>query len=461
MKITRLGKITALSFILIVAAFITLTLSYMYERGATENYTVFRQLGLELTAASDFLTAQAQQYVQYGEKKYYDAYWDEINNKKNRERVVNDLKFHGAPQNELALAEKAARLSNTLAELEDRAFKAAERGDLALARQLMFGAEYDEGKIPIIETMEEFHDAIEARTQKAIVSAKLLSDLCIIIFAVLIVSTAAVIIISFMKISGELKKITDTLGEVTSGIQSASARLNESAERLARGSSEQAASIEETSAAMNETAAMISENAEKTDFAARLARKSKDGANNSKNKMQNMVDSMKQLKESSGAISKIIKIINDIAFQTNLLAINATVESARAGGDAGRCFSAVAEEVRNLAQKSAAAASDTTGIIEKNIVLANNSSGVSHEVGEELNTIISEFNELYNIVNEINKSSGEQSDGVRQINTTVSQMEKTTQENAAIAQESYASANDLLASFDILSDAVSRLAKMV
>jgi methyl-accepting chemotaxis protein len=156
--------------------------------------------------------------------------------------------------------------------------------------------------------------------------------------------------------------------------------------------------------------------------------------------MRDMVTAMAQLRESSGIISKIIKTIDDLAFQTNLLAINATIEAARAGGDAGRSFSVVAEEVRNLASKSATAAADTAAIIDKNITLANSGNQISCDVSESLESIADQFSNLERLISEINAASEEQNVGVRQINEAVSQIEKSTQSNAATSEESAASA---------------------
>jgi len=153
-----------------------------------------------------------------------------------------------------------------------------------------------------------------------------------------------------------------------------------------------------------------------------------------------MMASMNELKESSATVSKIAKTIDGIASQTNLLAINATVEAARAGGDAGRSFGVVAEEVRSLAQKSAQSAADTTAIIEKNILLTNAVRTEANAVLELAEKSSKCEEELQKLISEISAASEEQASGVNQINTAMSQIEQSTQANAASSEESAASA---------------------
>ena len=261
-------------------------------------------------------------------------------------------------------------------------------------------------------------------------------------FAVCIIITP-IAVVNIKKITVPLTKATESLYRVINEITSSASQFKDSSANLADGSNKQAAAIQETSATMTETTSMISQNAENTQQATKLAQKSQEEASNGKVKMREMVDSMNQIKESSDAISKIIKTIDDIAFQTNLLAINATVEAARAGGDAGRSFAVVAEEVRNLAKKSAEAAANTTDIIDKNIYLTNSGREISTEVAEVLETVMSEIHNLSKIINEISAASEEQANGVKQVNIALSQMEKTTQSNAAVSEESASAANML------------------
>lgn len=273
--------------------------------------------------------------------------------------------------------------------------------------------------------------------------------LCISIPLMFILATNVLV-----NVERELKTVAAKLIVSAESVETAATQLNEASELLATGSSRNAAAIEQTSATMNESASMISQNAENTRHAAQLAHSSNENAMKGKDKMGEMVRSMEELKESSDTIGKIIKTIDDIAFQTNLLAINATVEAARAGGEAGRSFTVVADEVRTLAQRSAKAAADTEAIIERNINLTNSSREVSHEVALTLEEITTEFENLNKIIDEINAASEEQASGIKQINQAISQMEKTTQENAAVAEENAATANSMKDEIAALNEAI-------
>ena len=461
MKIVTFNKIIRVLAVAVGIAFAVLIISNINERSMVKNKEKFKQLGIELSAASDFLTEHARHYALYGEKKHYDAYWDEVNNKKNLERVISEIKALGAQPNELALVEKAAALSNTLAQLEGQAFDAVAVGDMETAQSLMFGEAYDRGKTPIIETMDEFQSAVQGRTQRAVNAAELTANISLVVFGLILMGAAVIIHIFFRGILGSLRDIVGKLEESMSGIEISSRQMAKSSANLSQGSSGQAANIEETSATMNETSSMISQNVENTRLAAQLASEATSTADKGMKEMRNMMHSMDELKESSDKVSRIVKTIDDIAFQTNLLAINATVEAARAGGDAGRSFSVVAEEVRNLAQKSARAVSDTTQIIEKNIALTNSGRDVSQEVSASLEEITEKNNHLNKLIAEINAASEEQTSGVKQINVAINQIEKNTQENAAVAQENSDSAEKLLASFDNLNSIANRLSAMI
>ncbi|MCL2096318.1 MAG: methyl-accepting chemotaxis protein [Oscillospiraceae bacterium] len=252
-----------------------------------------------------------------------------------------------------------------------------------------------------------------------------------------------------------LGSIVEKLSMSTMNITSSAAQLNDASESLATGSSRQAAAIEETSATMNETASMVQQNAENTRVAAQLALESQQAVEESGKHMSNLMNTMSELKESSDKVSKIVKTIDDIAFQTNLLAINATVEAARAGGDAGRSFAVVAQEVRDLAQKSAGASSETAEIIERNISLTDTSrtsAGRALEITEKDSEQIVKLNKL---ISEINAASEEQASGIKQINMAISQMEKVTQENAAVAEENAASSNSMKDEIGNLEEAIS------
>jgi methyl-accepting chemotaxis protein len=241
-----------------------------------------------------------------------------------------------------------------------------------------------------------------------------------------------------------LRHVASTLQLGSSELASASAQVATSSQSLAHGASEQAASLEETSASLEEITSMTKRNAQNAESAKNLANQTRRAADTGAADMADMSRAMDAIKASSGNIGKIIKTIDEIAFQTNILALNAAVEAARAG-EAGLGFAVVAEEVRNLAQRSAQAARETAEKIEDSIGKSEQGVAISTKVANSLQEILTKAREVDDLVGEIASSSKEQSSGIGQIGTAVTQMEKVTQSTAAAAEESASASQELSA----------------
>lgn len=285
----------------------------------------------------------------------------------------------------------------------------------------------------------------------------------LIMFSLAGVSLLAGIIIAVFltrSITRPINTIAGSLNEGAQQVASASEQLSASSQQLAEGNAEQASSIEETSSTLEESASMVQQNSENTKQAALLAGQAKTSADKGNAEMQEMMKSMGEIKKSSDQISKIIKVIDEIAFQTNILALNAAVEAARAG-DAGMGFAVVAEEVRNLAQRSAQAAKDTAAIIETNIELSEKGVNAAKQVGDVLSEITVQAKKVNELMDEIAAASQEQTQGIGQINKAVSQMEKVTQMNASSAEECASSSEELSAQALNLREIVQQLVRLV
>ncbi|MGM0508431.1 MAG: methyl-accepting chemotaxis protein [Fusobacteriota bacterium] len=261
------------------------------------------------------------------------------------------------------------------------------------------------------------------------------------------------------RIDKMILKIRNVVMDISTGIEdleNASAQVAEGGEDLAEASNEQAASIQETSSNLEETTSIINTNKDNVKEAAKLSGSAKNAAKEGNKEMEKMLVAMKEIRESSDEISKIIKTIDDIAFQTNILALNAAVEAGRAG-DAGSGFAVVAEEVRNLAARSAEAAKDTTEMIEDSVDRSSRGMKIAKNVDRALDEIQEKNENVNNIMDEISIASEEQANGIEEINTAISELEKAIQSISATSQESAASSEELNAQLENMNQIVKEL----
>jgi methyl-accepting chemotaxis protein len=261
-------------------------------------------------------------------------------------------------------------------------------------------------------------------------------------------------------ITKPVNRIIDTLSSGAEQTASAANQVSSSSQSLAQGASEQAAALEETTSALEEMSSMTKKNAETAQQAASLSSEAQKSAAKGNDAMNKMSTAINDIQKSASETAKIIKVIDEIAFQTNLLALNAAVEAARAG-EAGKGFAVVAEEVRNLAMRSAEAAKNTSAMIEESVTNAKNGVSIAVEVGKNLEEITTTATKVNALVGEIAAASKEQAQGIDQVNTAVSQMDKVTQSNAASAEESASAAEELSSQSVQLTEMVGELVALV
>ena len=261
-------------------------------------------------------------------------------------------------------------------------------------------------------------------------------------------------------ITKPIKSVADALSAGADQTSSAASQVSAASQSLAEGASEQAASLEETSSSLEEMSSMTKRNAESANKVKSLGSQARQAGDAAMGEMQAMSSAMNDIKSSSDDIAKIIKTIDEIAFQTNILALNAAVEAARAG-EAGAGFAVVADEVRNLAQRCAQAAKETASKIEDSVQKSTNGVEISAKVAKSLEEIVSKARQVDELAGEVATASVEQSQGIEQVNTAVSQMDKVTQSNAANAEESASAAEELNAQAENLKEAVNELLTMV
>ena len=237
------------------------------------------------------------------------------------------------------------------------------------------------------------------------------------------------------KLVGEIKEAVDSIGTASKEIAQGNTDLSQRTE-------EQASSLEETASSMEELTSTVKANAENAKQANQLAMSSSDVAGKGGAVVGEVVGTMASINESSRKIVDIISVIDGIAFQTNILALNAAVEAARAG-EQGRGFAVVAAEVRNLAQRSAAAAKEIKTLIGDSVEKVENGTKLVDQAGQTMEEIVTSIKRVTDIMAEISAASVEQSAGIEQVNQAITQMDEVTQQNAALVEEAAAAAESL------------------
>ncbi len=249
-----------------------------------------------------------------------------------------------------------------------------------------------------------------------------------------------------------LKKMNGLFSEIKSSadqIRAGSDQVACAAQELAHGATEQASSVEELSASITEISRNVTENAKNSKKANELATVSGEVAKSTMQDMQEMLTAMNRISMSAESIGKVIKVIDDITFQTNILSLNAAVEAARAGA-AGKGFAVVADEVRNLAQKSSESAKEITELIENAIAAVNQGEGIAQKTSRAFNELAGQINDVICTVNEIATASEEQATSIQQITLGVEQISAVVQTNSATSEQSAAASEELSSQANML-----------
>jgi methyl-accepting chemotaxis protein len=271
------------------------------------------------------------------------------------------------------------------------------------------------------------------------------------------VLVSVMVIMVVRKTSSDLRRTASQLMQNAQEVEASAAQVASSSQELAKGASEQAAALEETSASTTEITAMSGTNKENAKSAADLVTQSQSQILLANNSLTGMVAAMNEIDVSSNKISQIIKVIDGIAFQTNILALNAAVEAARAG-EAGMGFAVVADEVRNLAQRSAQAAKDTAALIEESI--AKSADGLTRldQVAVSVRAITGHSEKVKALVDQVDTGSQEQDRGLSQVAAAMAEMDRLTQITASSAEESASAAHHLTTQSEDLKKIVHQLA---
>jgi len=261
-------------------------------------------------------------------------------------------------------------------------------------------------------------------------------------------------------IAAILKRSAEEMWASASQVAAAASQVASTSQMLAQGSSEQAASVEETSASVSEIQSLGARNHQAAEVTAKSMAAAEERSGDSILALEEMVSAMKGIESQSEKISKVIQVIDEIAFKTNLLALNAAVEAARAG-ESGMGFAVVADEVRNLAQRCSQSAKDTALLIEESLEKVKLGKAKIEQLGALVRSIAGDVSQVGSSIREISCASQEQARGLDQIARSVASIEKISQSTAASSEECASAAEQLMAQSRHLEESVRRLESLV
>lgn len=247
---------------------------------------------------------------------------------------------------------------------------------------------------------------------------------------------------SLVQMSNDLNDLLGQVKDAVNQVSSGASQVSQSSQSLSQGATEQASSLEEISSSLTEINSQSKQNAENATEANGIATAATDSAKKGNDQMQALLEAMQKIDGSSNEIQKVTKVIDDIAFQINLLALNANVEAARAG-KYGKGFAVVAEEVRNLAVRSAEAVKETTAMVEESIQNASEGKEAAELTASQLSEIAESVTKVADFLGEIAAASNEQAQGVEQVSAGLEQIDQVTQANTASAEESASASEEL------------------
>ena len=265
---------------------------------------------------------------------------------------------------------------------------------------------------------------------------------------------AAHLMITMGDMQTSLRRIASVVTDSAGGVQTASEEIASASQDLSRRTEASAASLEETASAMEQISATVQRTSDTVQSASTIVRENATSATQGGEVIAQVVSTMEGIRTSSNKIGEIIGVIDGIAFQTNILALNAAVEAARAG-EQGRGFAVVASEVRALAGRSAAAAKEIKTLISASIEQVEVGNRVVADAGATIQVIVTNAGKIDTMMNEIATATHEQSIGLAQVGTAVHELDQSTQQNAALVEETASAANSLADSAQRLADEVS------
>ncbi len=336
-------------------------------------------------------------------------------------------------------------------------------GDAAGARRLYESVSLpsSQATIGLLGRLRQHYDALSRATADELARTAASARTMVAATGAAALGAAIILALVFRRhITRILWEAIRQLQEMARQLTSAASQISSSGQSLASAATRQAASLEETSAAAEHVSSMARENFDGSRQAAEMAAQSQQRFAVANQVLEQLVVAVGEMNASSDKISKIIKVIDGIAFQTNILALNAAVEAARAG-EAGMGFAVVAEEVRNLAQRCAQAARETASLIEESIAKSNDGKARVAQASQEFHAITEQLAKTRTLVDGVNSGSHEQARGIEQIAKAVAQMDQVTQKTAASAEESAAAAEQLSAQSEAVGSVVTRLAALI